>query len=302
MKVVSYLAGIPSPHKNPQKREILTNFISGVQKNKDTGINHQGHNLLDCDVGVIQGWVHPNSPHSPHLNLRRKVSQNINNKNTIIVDSNLFNYDVGKSHHTNYHRYSVNGIFPTTGSYFTHEIDSSRWIQISRDLNISVKDWRIKGDHIIICCQRNNGWSMKGLDLIHWIKGTINELKRFTDRPIIIRAHPGDKNSWRFLQTQGWNLSKNLKIKDDFNNAWAAITYNSSPGVAAAIEGIPVFVTDPNSKDSQAFEVANIDLSKIENPDIFNRQSWLEKISMSHWNFDDLRNGTAWSHMRKFFI
>jgi len=78
------------------------------------------------------------------------------------------------------------------------------------------------------------------------------------------------------------------------------ITYNSSPGVAAAIEGIPVFVTDPNPEVSQAFDVANTSLKRLENPKTFDRQAWIEKISMSHWNFEELRSGEAWRHIRNY--
>ena len=42
------------------------------------------------------------------------------------------------------------------------------------------------------------------------------------------------------------------------------------------------------------------DFSKIENPQQFDRQKWLERISMFHWNFDELSNGVAWKHMREY--
>ena len=103
-----------------------------------------------------------------------------------------------------------------------------------------------------------------------WVSATVKELRKYTDRPIIVRGHPGDKTAIRYLSQQGvdWNLSRKEKITDEFSNAWATITHNSSPGVASAIEGIPVFVTDPNARVSQAYEVANTNLADIENPKI----------------------------------
>ena len=117
-----------------------------------------------------------------------------------------------------------------------------------------------------------------------------------------MRGHPGDKNAINYLSQQDvdWTLSTNEKINQDFKNAWATITYNSSPGVASAIEGIPLFVTDNTPKISQAFDVANTDLSQIENPKMFERQHWIEKLSMSHWKFEEISNGSAWKHMRNF--
>ena len=232
--------------------------------------------------------------------LRKNVIDSPLIKNKIIIDSNLFNYEVGRTHHHHYSRYSMNGVFPTTANYFWNNPDPNRWKQISADLNLSLKDWRTTGNHILLACQRNGGWSMAGYDVVQWLENTIAELRKYTDRPIIIRGHPGDKRAKQYLNKGKWQVSKNEKISQDFKNAWATITYNSSPGVASAIEGIPLFVTDPNPKISQAYDVANTDLSQIENPKLFERQKWVERLSMCHWKFEELSNGTAWQHMRDY--
>jgi len=301
--VVAYLAGVPSPHKNPHKTEVLKRFVDGVNLMRDKGVAHTGKNLVNADVGVIQGWVHSGSPNTPHLILRKQVAQNTHNKHTIIVDSNLFNYNLGKLYHKHYSRYSMDGVFPTTGNYFRDKADPNRWQQISRDLNLSLKDWRTAGNHILLCTQRNGGWSMNGLDVMTWVEQTVRTLRKYTDRPIVVRGHPGDKNARTYLKpsrNSSWTLSRNEKIVDDFRNAWAVVTYNSSPGVAAAIEGIPVFVTDPTPQISQAYEVANTDLKDIENPATPERLSWVEKLSMCHWKFEELSSGVAWAHMRQY--
>lgn len=302
MKIVSYLAGVPSPQKSPHKTEVLRRFVDGVSRTGDIGIAHSDRNLIDCDVAVIQGWAHARSPNTPHLNLRKQVSKNTYNKHTIIIDSNLFNYEVGRLYHKHYSRYSMDGVFPTTGNYFNDSVDPNRWKQISADLNLSLKEWRTTGSYILLACQRDGGWSMDGFNVVDWVNSTVNELRKYTDRPIVVRGHPGDKNATKYLLQKGakWTLSKNEKISQDFKDAWATITYNSSPGVASAIEGIPVFVTDPNPEISQAYAVANIDLSQIENPQTFERQEWVEKLSMCHWKFEELSNGSAWMHMRNY--
>lgn len=302
MKIVSYLGGVPSPHKSPHKTEVLRRFADGVNTHGDIGIAHQGRDLIKCDLGIIQGWVHDRSPNTPHLMLRRQVSQNRKNKHTVIIDSNLFNYNLGKLYHKHYSRYSMDGVFPTTGNYFKDTIDPNRWKQISQDLQLSLKDWRTSGNHILLACQRNGGWSMDTYAVTSWVTATVRELRKYTDRPIVVRGHPGDKNAINYLSQHGvdWNLSRKEKITDDFKNAWATITYNSSPGVASAIEGIPTFVTDPNPKVSQAHLVANTNLADIENPKMFERQDWVEQLSMCHWKFEELSNGSAWAHMRNY--
>jgi hypothetical protein len=303
-KVVSYLAGIPPSTKNDGKKEILTRFAEGVAAVGDESILHTGNNIIPCDVAFIQGWTHELGKTAPHLTLRQQVidEQRIKNKRLLIADSNIFGYK-NKNHPSNYLRYSFDGVFPTTGNYFAENPNPARWEQISQDLSLSLKPWRTQGNHILICTQRNGGWSMKGLSVMEWLDQTVARLRRFTDRPIRVRAHPGDRSSKNYLikpKKSEWELSKNVELLDDFDDAWAVVTYNSSPGVAAAIEGIPVFVTDPMVRTSQAFAVANTKLQNIETPEIHERQSWVERLAMSHWNFKELSNGSAWKHIRQF--
>ena len=300
--VVGYASGIPNPHKNQHKVDILKRYIDGVQKHGDKGILHYGNNIIDSDVNLIQGWVHAGSAASPHLVLRRRAHEiNINKgKHSFIADSNLFNYAVGKMHNMQYLRYSMDGVFPTTGNYFTNTVDPNRWNQIQKDLNISMKDWRPQGVHVLICTQRNGGWSMGGLSVVDWLTKTIKEVRKHTDRPIIVRGHPGDKHAPKYLKNKDWQVSKAPSIIDDLRNAHCSTTYNSSPSVASAIEGIPTFITDPTPQISQAYAVANTDLSNVENPLMFERTEWVQKLAMSHWNFNELSSGDAWAHMRDY--
>ena len=121
-------------------------------------------------------------------------------------------------------------------------------------------------------------------------------------RKIIVRPHPGDKKINGILKINHKNvfLSTNKHLVDDLKNAWATVVYNSSPSVASAIEGVPVFLTDPQPKNSQSFDIANIDISNIENPVLLDRQHWIEKISMCHWKFDELRSGKAWNFFKRY--
>lgn len=300
---VAYYGGIPSKNSNPEKPLILDYFCQGVAASGDTAIAHRHMSAIPCDVALIQGFVHEHGKTLPHLQLRRQAvdMQKKNNNRSLIVDSNLFLYaDPGNSKH--YLRYSFDGVFPHTGFYFDKDVDTTRWNKISNNLGISLKPYRTTGTHILICLQRNGGWSMRGLDVLDWLNQTILKIRQYSNRPIIIRAHPGDKKIKPFLKANHKNtkLSINEKLIDDFKDAWATVVYNSSPSVASLIEGIPVFVTDPSPEHSQTFGIANTELSVIENPQMLDRQLWIEKLSMSHWNFDELRSGEAWQFFRKY--
>ena len=308
-KVISYLGCAPNPLANNHKIDLLRKFIFGVIKVGDLGEVKLQRKIENCDVALIQGFIHENSARVPHLNFRKDIldHQTLNKgKHTLIADSNLFNYKVGTSHQLYYHRYSFDGVFPTTGNYFTDNHDPSRWKSIQKTLGVDLKDWRKNGTHILICTQRNGGWSMKGLDVYDWLIEVTNNIRQYSHRPIIIRTHPGDKKSIeyikKFAKQDKWKckFSRAKHLEEDLKNAWATVTYNSSPSVASAIEGIPTFVTDPTPQTSQAFEVANTTIDNLENPTLTDRQEWIEKLCMCHWNINEIEDGSAWRHIRQF--
>lgn len=302
MKVVSYLKTVPAKNNNLQKPQLLINFIKGVNAAGDIGIVSDSEIIQQSDVAVIQGWVYANT-HSPHLQLRKQI---INTQPVVTGDANLFLYK-DKTNPHGYLRYSFNGIFPTTGIYCDTKINPMRWNQISKDTGIQLEDYKTKGKTILLMLQRNKGWSLKGTDVQEWTLQTISKLRQHTDRPIVIRTHPGDKTAGNYIPALERSI-KNMRtvrispigtlLNDELHKAWAIVNHNSSAAVGPIIQGYHCFLTDPT--DSQCAEVSNIDFSNIENPNHFDRQKWLERISMFHWKFDELQNGNCWRHMREF--
>ena len=299
---VAYYGGIPPHNNNLEKPMILDNFLTGVRNSGDTAIAQTAMQVVpNADVALIQGFVHEHGKTAPHLVLRRNaVEQQINNgKKALIVDSNLFlAYDSGNVNR--YLRYSFNGVFPTTGFYFDTDVDPNRWTKISSKLGIQMKPWRTSGNHILVCLQRNGGWSMRGYNSVQWANDTIATLREITDRPIIVRGHPGDKKTRYFPQHKDVFLSSNPSIIQDLQGAWATVLYNSSPRVVSAIEGVPVFLTDPEPEHSQSHEVSNTKIKRINDPKLFDREDWVQKLAMCHWNFEELASGEAWRHFRRY--
>lgn len=302
--VVSYMKGIPPKNKNLEKPRVLTDFISGVNASGDRGIISDNFNLIKADVAVIQGFVHEDGKSAPHLAFRQNILdfQKRNNGRTIIVDSNLFLYK-DPENKSRYLRLSYDGVFPNTGEYCYDNPDPKKWDQIKRDIGFDLKPWRNSGNHILICLQRNGGWSMKGLPVTEFFKQTVTEIRKYSDRPIIVRTHPGDKKSIfysSYLTGKNVKLSTNKSLIDDLKNAWASVVYNSSPSVGSIIEGVPCFVLD--AEYSQAAEVANLNLKDIENPIMMERLPWVQKLAQCHWNNSELANGSAWTHMRRWAV
>lgn len=305
--VTIYHCTVPN-QKSQEKLDLLNYFSEGVKQAGDIAIDCRTLEYRPSDVAVIQGWVNSELVR-PHLTLRNNVIQQqlAGNRHVVAVDSNLFLY-ANPANPLHYLRYSFNGVFPNTGIYCDTAPDPARWKKISNDLRISLKDYRTNGNHILLLLQRNGGWSMGSFDVQDWCNQVIAEIRKYSHRPIVVRAHPGDRQALTYLDPNTgkckipWShnvtLSTNSSLLDDLKNCWAAVNHNSSPAVGAAIEGYPVFVTDPSK--SQCKEIANIDLSQIETPQLLDRQQWVERLSMFHWNFSELRSGACWQHMRRY--
>lgn len=311
MKFVTYFASSGDISQFSEKFLLLRYFAEGVERSGDMVIQHLGSDYIESDVALIQGWCTDPKHLSVNNQVRRSVieQQLARNRYVISADSNLFLYAVGKQnspHH--YLRYSFNGIFANTGIYCDLNPDPDRWKKIQTDLKIQVKPYRTSGSHILILLQRDGGWSMKNQPVLTWLTNTLDQIRRHSDRPIIIRPHPGDKRikthlnqsffQKNFINPSAIKISENTDLISDLKNSWVVVNHNSSAVVGAAIEGYPVFVTDPDA--SQCADIANKKFSKIENPVLPDRQSWLERISQFHWNFSELQSGECWRHMRRF--
>lgn len=297
MKLAIYLAAVPK-NKNELKLQVLRNFGDGARLSGDSVEFVNDYRIVNADVAVMQGFVHQDIS-SPHLQLRRQILDS--HKNTIVIDSNLFQF--ANSSLANYYlRYSLNGIFPNTGFYFDNLIDQSRWLTISNRLNTFLKHYRENGSHILICTQRVDGWSMCGQNVQAWLDSTVYKLRKVTQRPIIIRRHPGDRRQSNLKLPKGTFFSESPLLTQDLQNAWATITYNSSPGVASLMYGVPVFVTDPTPERSQTWPICNRDIANIENPILFDRTDWIHRLCQSHWNDDEIRSGQSWKFLRERLI
>jgi hypothetical protein len=310
MKVVSYYNVVPKKNKSQEKFDILTKFIQGVNAAGDDGFVHRDYNLIDCDVGVIQGWQHQHGKSAQHLMLRQNVIdlQKRKNKTICTADSNLFLYANKSNEPHHYLRYSFNGVFPNTGVYFDNNPDPKRWQQISSDLNISLEPKKHKGKNILICLQRDGGWSMGKRNVVDWTVDTISKIRKHSDRTIVIRPHPKDNKA---IDTYLPSLKKfynnnssiefsnqDTQLDEDLNKTWAVVNHNSSSIVGPIIQGYHAFITDATT--SQCAEVAHTDFSLIDSPLDFDRQQWVERISMFHWKFSELEDGSAWRHMRQY--
>jgi len=306
--IKSYLSSLPAHINGEEKINALTYFAEGATKYGDVGLTTRSQIYEPCDVGAIIGNAfdaNPNKIHLAHYKVRKLVmeTQPKLGKYWLSVDSNVFIYKDRLNPHR-YLRYSFNGVFPATGIYCNENPGEENWSNIKRDYNMDLKPWRTNGNHILITLQRPMGWSMRGYNLMQWLEETFTKIRKYSNRPIIIRWHPGDWKSYPnyapILKKYNATVSPQSRhITEDLVNCWALVCHNSTPSAVAPIEGIPVFITD-NPSYSQGGDVANTDFSLLENPILADREKWIRKLAQCHWSFADLRSGRCWAHMRQW--
>ena len=147
--------------------------------------------------------------------------------------------------------------------------------QLPRDRVPQDKDWReTRGSKVYVIPVAPNlaTWH----DAHHWTSDTVAELKRHTDREIIVKPKNG------------------IPLKDLLHTAWAVVSHSSVAGVEAAQHGIPVF----GPSTSPAFFVGNQFLDKIETPSFPERKEWLKTLSYSQFTLAEIKSGKAWSILK----
>jgi hypothetical protein len=295
--VVVYLSSLPRIADRNRKVEVLRAFAQGAQAQGARVLLQSQPQVIDCRLAVILGWV-GSKIRGQHIQLRQNVidHQRQTGRHVMPIDASCFKFADASSQ---FLRYSLDGVFYNSNNYANANSTDKKWQEIRARLGLDLLPWRDQGHHVLVCLQRDGGWSMKGTDMAAWTDVTVRRLRRLTDRPIVVRPHP----------KHGMDLSALTKLpgvtqsppghslQQDLVGAWAAVFYNSSSSVAAVLNGVPVFVSDD---DCVAWAVANSDLDQIEAPGMPDRTQWLYDLSAAHWTDAESRSGTIYQHFLDF--
>lgn len=162
------------------------------------------------------------------------------------------------------------------------ERPDDRWKQFGMDIKVN----RLGGRHILLVLPSEKPCKFYDIDLDQWTKDTINEIKKYTDRPIKIRAKA--------------NRSERLQntIYKDLEHCHAMVTYQSIAAVESVIAGVPAFTLAPTAADP----VCDQDLSKIENPTIQHKDklhAWAHHLAYGQYHTREFKNGQAYKMLMK---
>ncbi len=195
---------------------------------------------------------------------------------------------------------AINGV-NRKADFANQVVDEKRWPLFQHTL----QPWEPKGDTIIVLGQHHASEQWAGMpDMRTWFKMQVDEIRKYTNRPIQIRPHPRnpvgfDLKKYKDVSLKVPILDPNTVDDTDFKNvlkqSWAVVNHSSNPAMEAVINGIPVFV----SESSLCYEVGNKSLSSINNPIMPDRQAWANKLSYTEWFEEEISQGQPWARIKK---
>ena len=149
---------------------------------------------------------------------------------------------------------------------------------------------RRTGHKIIVAAPDEKPCRYYGIDQQQWIKETVAEIKKHTDRPVVVRER-APKREDRVLNEP---LSQVLA-----QDVHALVTFNSIAAVESILAGVPAFVLAPSHV---AEPVANRDLAMIEKvfyPDQDLLMAWCHSMAYGQYHVRELKDGTAFRMMQE---
>lgn len=159
-------------------------------------------------------------------------------------------------------------------------------------LGISIKPWRNTGRYVLVCGMGGKGAMACGYPVEEWEKWAINQIKKYTDRPIMYRP----KASWRGARPLPGTVFHNPQSEfgEALAQAWCVVSHHSNCNVDGILEGVPSFCID-----GVALPLSCSDLSQIEKPfKPDNREQWAADLSYVQWNVGEIADGTAWRYLK----
>lgn len=142
----------------------------------------------------------------------------------------------------------------------------------------SAKPWKKTGRNIIVCPQTTDHHKRFGDK--DWLEKTVECIRKYTDRNIIVRLK-GDNKS----------------LYEDLENAYCLVTHSSNAAVEALMEGIPTICTG----DCAAASLSLRSPSSVEKPwypDI-DRLEWAAVLAANQFTIEEFANGYAWEQVNK---
>lgn len=270
--------------RNSVKSTYMLKMYDCLKKNNYKVYYNTKSEFVENSIGIILGYKTNTS-----IERNKVIDYYSQNKQILYhLDSNCFSFcENNGEENLTYRRFISNSNLDYTQFDYKFE-------ELLKFYKLSHPNIGPKGNNILFCLQASRGWSMNGVDHIKYFDTTLQKIREFTDKPIIIRFHPRDlkKNRYKaFLNKplpDNVHISNNKSIIDDLKNAHTTLFYNSSIGFVSLINGVPIISLDHS--DLNYYKNYTNSLDNIENLNDINYLPLLKKISSLHFNYSDFDN------------
>lgn len=265
-----YLSG------NPVHDMVIKSFYEGCKAEKQL-LRFEEYKPSEIAVvfGVFKSKVPASYPRGYVISEQRK-----NNLDVIVLETGYINRGDGHNHH---YAAGYNGL---NGRADFRNANSPP----DRSLGVLLNPWK-SGENILLCGQVPWDASVEGTDHIQWLMDAAKSIRYYTDRPIVFRSHP----LCNVGSIPGATKST-ASLKEELEQAFAVVTFNSNCGVDAALAGVPVFAFD---EGSMVWNIANRFWENLEKPVHQDRGQWLNDICYAQWTPQEMQNGDTWTHLSR---
>lgn len=267
-------------------QEVFSAFKSGLYENGD----QQTKSFKDADVVVIWSVLF-----SGRMEPNREVWVNaVRSGKPVIV------LEVGALKRGVTWKVGIGGI--NRKATFVQPFEVNRF----ENFGIHLGPWKTGNGAITLFTQRPDSQQWEGMCSVEeWCTDTIKQIRKYSDRKIVIRPHPRDRiTDWNKLKGLDIQFAMPQQIAHDvfdhqrvFDETYAAINHSSGPSIQTALAGIHTVC----STDSLAWNVSD-EIENIETPRNKDRTDWLQMISHTEWTVDEIKKGIPWCHLKKSLI
>ena len=288
-----------------RKRDDLTNPITAALHSVNTaalGLGLSTHVGSSMD-GADCVWLFGSITRRKLATDRATTIQSHRSAGTPIfaLDSGLFSTYIRRktnSSESNFFRVGL-GDCVGTGDFLNENSTPERYEWFKKAYNFEEKPpKKPSNDPILFLLQTESGWQYDNVEPYDtWARQTLLEIRKNTERPIILRAHPNNKRvSLDFISSGVSNVTHEFSEKsrrssiDSIRGASAVVTHSSSAGIEAYIEGIPTFALDERCLGYKHF---SNNLSEISDLSVYNWNDRYENLcnwAMTTWHIEEFKN------------
>jgi hypothetical protein len=147
-----------------------------------------------------------------------------------------------------------------------------------------------KKELALVIGQKYGDASLRGTTAHDWARSAVKEARKHYKK-VIYRHHPLERHRLRIPEVE----NSGLDLAADLARADVVVTFSSNTGVDAIMAGVPVIAYN---KGSMVYDIAAHSFAEpLYRGD---RNEWGRRIAYAQWLPQELKDGTAWAHLRKF--